>query len=90
MANQGNRNSNTLREEAKQLYRQNDNIRRKWLDQYGSVSRDNAYQQNRVCLSELFNMLDIVMEICIEDFRRTHRVCEGFSVNRISCDRCFA
>ena len=74
MANQGNRNSNTLREEAKQLYRQNDNIRRKWLDQYGSVSRDNAYQQNRVCLSELFNMLDIVMEICIEDFRRTHTI----------------
>lgn len=74
MASQGHRNSGNLREEAKQLYRHKDNIRRKWLDQYGNVSRDNAYQQNRNCLSELFNMLDIVMEICIENFRHTHTI----------------
>ena len=61
-----------LREEAKQYYRDKQNIEAKWLDQYGNVSRDNDYQRNRSCLSELFNMLDVVMEICIEDFRRSH------------------
>lgn len=74
MINQGYRKGINLREEAKLLYCHKDNIRRKWLERYSSVSRDNDYQQNRACLSELFNMLDIVMEICIENFRHTHAI----------------
>jgi hypothetical protein len=62
------------REEAKRYYRNQENIEKKWLDRFGSVSRDNDYQRNRDCLAEVFNMLDIVMEICIEDFRKTHRI----------------
>lgn len=64
------------REEAKRYYRNQENIEKKWLDRFGSVSRDNDYQRNRDCLAEVFNMLDIVMEICIEDFRKTHRIVE--------------
>ena len=62
------------REEAKRYYRNRENIEKKWLDRFGSVSRDNDYQRNRECLAEVFNMLDIVMDICIEDFRKTHRI----------------
>ena len=61
-----------LREEAKLRYRDKKNIEKKWLEQYGAVSRDNDYQRNRACLSELFNMLDVVMDIVIEDFRHDH------------------
>ena len=57
-----------FREEAKKRYRQKKNIETKWLDQYGNVTGENDYQRNRICLLEVFNMLDIVMEICIEDF----------------------
>lgn len=71
MATSGRRIS-TIRQEAKDFYRNQENIARKWLDQYGSVTRDNIYQQNRACLSEIFNMLDIVMENCIDEFRHTH------------------
>ena len=61
-----------LREEAKARYRDRKNIEAKWLDQYGNVSRENDYQRNRSCLTEVFNMLDVVMENCIDDFRKTH------------------
>ena len=63
-----------FREEAKLYYRNKENIEAKWLDQYGNVSRDNDYQRNRACMSEVFNMLDVVMDICIEDFRRSHSI----------------
>lgn len=71
---QTNRSGPFYREEAKRYYRNQENIEKKWLDRYGSVSRDNDYQRNRDCLAEVFNMLDIVMEIVIEDFRKTHRI----------------
>ena len=63
-----------FREEAKKRYRQKKNIETKWLDQYGNVTGENDYQRNRICLLEVFNMLDIVMEICIEDFRHSHTI----------------
>lgn len=63
-----------FREEAKKRYRQKKNIETKWLDQYGDVTGENDYQRNRICLLEVFNMLDIVMEICIEDFRHSHTI----------------
>lgn len=71
MANPAN-NLPSLRQEAKDYYRRKENIVRKWLKQYGSLSHDNIYQQNRTCLSEVFNMLDVVMENCIDDFRHSH------------------
>lgn len=61
-----------FREEAKIRYRDKKNVEAKWLDQYGNISREDDYQRNRACLSEIFNMLDIVMELRIEDFRRSH------------------
>ena len=61
-----------LREEAKIRYRNKKNIETKWLDQYGNISREDDYQRNRACLTEIFNMLDVVMENCIDDFRKTH------------------
>lgn len=61
-----------FREKAKEYYRDKKNIAAKWLDQYGNVNRDDDYQRNRACLSEVFNMLDVVMENCIDDFRHTH------------------
>ncbi len=61
-----------LREEAKAYYRDKKNIEAKWLDQYGNISLEDDYQRNRSCLSEIFNMLDVVMENCIDDFRKTH------------------
>ena len=63
-----------FREEAKKRYRQKKNIETIWLDQYGNVTGENDYQRNRICLLEVFNMLDIVMEICIEDFRHSHTI----------------
>ena len=63
-----------FREEAKKRYRKKKNIETKWLDQYGNVTGENDYQRNRICLLEVFNMLDIVMEICIEDFRHSHTI----------------
>ncbi len=62
------------RDEAKLYYRSKKNIEAKWLDQYGNMSRDNDYQRNRACMGEVFNMLDVVMDICIEDFRRSHSI----------------
>ena len=62
------------RDEAKLYYRNKKNIEAKWLDQYGNMSRDNDYQRNRACMGEVFNMLDVVMVICIEDFRRSHSI----------------
>ena len=61
-----------LREEAKKYYRDKKNIETKWLDQYGNISLEDDYQRNRSCLSEVFNMLDVVMENYIDDFRKTH------------------
>ena len=66
--------ASSLREEAKQHYRDKKNIEKKWLDQYGGVSRDNDFQRNRSCLAELFNMLDVVMDIVIENFRHSHSI----------------
>ena len=61
-----------FRNEAKEYYRNKQNIAAKWLDQYGNVNREDDYQRNRSCLSEVFNMLDVVMDNCIDDFRHTH------------------
>lgn len=63
-----------LRESAKERYRDKKNIEAKWLDQYGNVSKEGDYQRNRGCLSEVFNMLDVVMENCIDDFRHSHAI----------------
>ena len=61
-----------LRKEAKAYYRNKKNIEIKWLDQYGNISLEDDYQRNRSCLSEVFNMLDVVMDNCIDDFRKSH------------------
>ena len=74
--------SNT-REEAKLYYKNPKNIADKWLDQYGNVSRDNDYQRNRSCMGEVFNMLDVVMDICIENFRKTHTITTVDMVGRM-------
>ncbi|MBQ3392998.1 MAG: leucine-rich repeat domain-containing protein [Lachnospiraceae bacterium] len=66
----------SLREEAKQFYTDKENVKAKWLDQYGSVTREGDYQHNRACLSEVFNMLDVVMDRRIEEFRHTHAILE--------------
>ena len=65
-------NKSNIRQNAKEFYKNRENIARKWLDQYGNVTQDNVYQQNRTCLSEIFNMLDVVMENCIDEFRHSH------------------
>lgn len=75
------RKQNALREEAKERYRNPDNIAAKWIDQYGNVSKDNDYQRNRACVTEVFNMLDVVMDICIADFRKEHCIV-GIDIGR--------
>ena len=75
------RGQHALREEAKLRYRCPENIKAKWVDQYGNVSRDNDYQRNRACVTEVFNMLDVVMDICIEDFRKEHSI-TGIDIGR--------
>ena len=72
----------SLREEAKQYYRDGGNIEAKWLDQFGNVSRDNDYQRNRACLGEVFNMLDVVMDICIDEFREKHTLLSADTESR--------
>ena len=71
------------RDEAKLYYRSKKNIEAKWLDQYGNMSRDNDYQRNRACMGEVFNMLDVVMDICIENFRKTHTITTVDMVGRM-------
>lgn len=72
-----------IREEAIQYYRDKKNIASKWLDQYGNLSRDNDYQRNRACMGEVFNMLDVVMDICIDDFRKSHTITSIDMLGRI-------
>lgn len=72
-----------IREEAIQYYRDKKNIASKWLDQYGNLSRDNDYQRNRACMGETFNMLDVVMDICIDDFRKSHTITSIDMLGRI-------
>ena len=61
-----------LREEAKRYYRDQKNIENKWLDQFGCISAQGDYQRNRSCILEIFNMLDVVMEAVLDDFRSSH------------------
>lgn len=67
---------NELREKAKAHYRKKENVEAKWLDQYGNLSLEDDYQKNRACLTETFNMLDVVMENAIDDFRHSHAIIE--------------
>ena len=72
MADNPRKRRKEFREEAKIRYRDPKNIEAKWLDQYGNINREDDYQRNRTCLTEVFNMLDVVMENCIDDFRHSH------------------
>lgn len=68
-------NEEMIRRTGKTLYADRSNVRRKWLTQYGRVDEAGSYQRNKSVLSELFNLLDMVMDnkleaLCAESVRQ--------------------
>ena len=64
----GPENSIGIRQESIAYYSDLNNVRRKWIEQYSRISMDGNYQKNKSCIIEVFNMLDIVLEIRYRQF----------------------
>lgn len=54
--------SEEITERTKTRYRNQKNVKDKWIREYKKISVDGDYQRNRACLMEVFNMLDFVMQ----------------------------
>lgn len=64
----GPENSIGIRQESIAYYSDLNNVRRKWIEQYSRISMDGNYQKNKSCIIEIFNMLDIALEIRYRQF----------------------
>lgn len=56
------------KETSKAYYSSKDNVTRKYISQFASISRADDYFCNKNCLSEVFNMLDIIAERRLEEY----------------------
>ena len=60
-------NRNMIRSESREYYSRRENVERKWISQYGRISMDGDYVINKSCITEVFNMLDVVVENKLEE-----------------------
>jgi len=51
------------------FYSDKNNVSRKYISQYGSLSKSGDYFCNKNCLTEVFNMLDIVAQLKLEEYQ---------------------
>ena len=59
-----------LRTECKQRYSSKEEVRRKWLKEYGSIDENGSNLHNRDCMTQLFNLLDYCVENALEGYLR--------------------
>ena len=72
MGLEGSKNSDFVEEANKTsliFYSDKNNVSRKYISQYGSLSRTGDYYCNKNCLTEVFNMLDIVAQLKLAEFQ---------------------
>lgn len=48
--------------ESKEKYRSSDEVTKKWFKEYGRISSQNTFEENRGILQEAFNLVDIVAD----------------------------
>ena len=51
------------------FYSDKKNVSRKYISQYGAIAKDGDYFRNKNCLTEVFNMLDIVTQLKLEEYQ---------------------
>ena len=74
---EGANKQNDIKERSKIYYSSRMNVRKKWIAWYGRISREGDYQQNKTCISEVFNMLDIVLENVYDELvHQSELICE--------------
>ena len=63
-----NKHKNPIFEESESLYASPDQVKRKWLKEYGRISSDNSPGENKTILNECFNMFDAVAGYKLREF----------------------
>ena len=63
-----NGNENLIHKESKEYYSNKENVRKKWFTQYGRLSEDNDFYANIKSITEIFNLLDVVADIKLDEF----------------------
>ena len=48
--------------ESKEKYRSSDEVTKKWFKEYGRISSQNTFEENRGILQEVFNVVDIAAD----------------------------
>ena len=61
--------NDSILQESKKYYSDKTNVRKKWFTQYGRISEDNDYYAHKKCISELFNLIDVVADNKLDEFR---------------------
>ncbi|MBQ9234339.1 MAG: serine/threonine protein kinase [Lachnospiraceae bacterium] len=64
------------------LYSDKEEVLRKWLKNYGLLSLEGNYKRNKECLTQVFNLLDIIAVIKVEEFIKSNNTQKIFEDNK--------
>ena len=65
-----NDSKNLILQESKKYYSDKANVKKKWFSQYGRVSEENDFYAHKKCVTELFNLVDVVADNKLDEFRQ--------------------
>lgn len=64
------------------LYSDKEEVLRKWLKNYGLLSLEGNYKRNKECLTQVFNLLDIISVIKVEELIKSNNTQKIFEDNK--------